>query len=185
MDVDETLFHTKAKVKVVKNGETIKELSNQEFNTYLLGPGESYDFGIFRNAEFFRKTSEPIVPILKRINRILHNIEVGKRNSKVILLTARSPFDNKKEFENTFKDYGVQIDDVEIRTVGERSGTIPIKKQKTVREYLKKGNYKRARMFDDSQANLEAFLQLKREFPSVDFTAIKVKEDGSTELLPN
>ena len=33
-DVDETMFITKAKVKVMKNGKVVKKLDNQEFNTY-------------------------------------------------------------------------------------------------------------------------------------------------------
>ena len=33
-DIDETMFITKAKVKVVKDGKVIKKLDNQEFNTY-------------------------------------------------------------------------------------------------------------------------------------------------------
>jgi len=39
-DIDETMFITKAKVKVVKNGKVIKKLDNQEFNTYKKKPGE-------------------------------------------------------------------------------------------------------------------------------------------------
>ena len=36
-DVDETMFKTKAKVKVVnKNGKVIKKLDNQQFNLYYL-----------------------------------------------------------------------------------------------------------------------------------------------------
>ena len=34
-DVDETMFKTKAKVKVVnKNGKVVKKLDNQQFNLY-------------------------------------------------------------------------------------------------------------------------------------------------------
>ena len=33
-DIDETLFHTKAKVAVVKDGNVVRMLDNQEFNTY-------------------------------------------------------------------------------------------------------------------------------------------------------
>ena len=34
-DVDETMFKTKAKVKVInKNGKVIKKLDNQQFNLY-------------------------------------------------------------------------------------------------------------------------------------------------------
>ena len=48
-DIDETLFHTKAKVKVMKGGTLVRELDNQEFNTYKRKPGEEYDFGQFKN----------------------------------------------------------------------------------------------------------------------------------------
>ena len=71
IDVDETLFHTKAHVKVMKGESVLKKLNNQEFNTYVLEPGERFDFSEFKNAEFFRKTSIPIEPVLKRVNRIL------------------------------------------------------------------------------------------------------------------
>ena len=32
-DIDETLFHTRAKIKVVKDGKTVKLLTNREFNS--------------------------------------------------------------------------------------------------------------------------------------------------------
>jgi FMN phosphatase YigB (HAD superfamily) len=50
-DIDDTLFHTTAKIKVVKDGEVVRTLTNQEFNNYELQDGEDYDFGEFRNAE--------------------------------------------------------------------------------------------------------------------------------------
>ena len=59
-DIDETMFITKAKVHVVKNGKVIKKLDNQEFNAYKKKPGEDYDFGEFKNAEVFNRTSTPI-----------------------------------------------------------------------------------------------------------------------------
>ncbi len=42
-DIDETLFHTKAKVAVVKDGRVVRMLDNQEFNTYKRKPGEEYE----------------------------------------------------------------------------------------------------------------------------------------------
>ena len=59
-DVDETMFMTKAKVHVVKNGKVIKKLDNQQFNTYKKKPGEEFDFGEFKNAEVFNRTSTQI-----------------------------------------------------------------------------------------------------------------------------
>jgi len=33
-DIDETLFHTKAKVQVSKEGNIVKILDNQQYNSY-------------------------------------------------------------------------------------------------------------------------------------------------------
>ena len=35
-DIDETLFHTKAKVQVSKGGKIIRILDNQQYNSYRL-----------------------------------------------------------------------------------------------------------------------------------------------------
>jgi len=72
-DIDETMFITKAKVKVVKNGKVIKKLDNQEFNTYKKKPGEDYDFGEFKNAEVFNRTSTPIARMINKVKVILKN----------------------------------------------------------------------------------------------------------------
>ena len=50
-DIDETMFKTKARVHVVKDGKVIKKLDNQEFNDYKLKKGEDFDFGEFTNAK--------------------------------------------------------------------------------------------------------------------------------------
>ena len=73
IDVDETLFHTFAKifVKDEKTGRIIAKLSNQEFNTYKKKPGEVFDFHEFRDAKMFKKTSIPIPKTIKRIKRML------------------------------------------------------------------------------------------------------------------
>ena len=69
-DVDETMFVTKAKVKVVKDGKVIKKLNNQEFNTYKKKAGEEYDFGEFKNAEVFSRTSTPIARMINKVRAI-------------------------------------------------------------------------------------------------------------------
>lgn len=183
IDIDETLFHTYAKIQVVKDGKVVKTLSNQEYNTYKLQPGESFDFGKFRDAEFFRQTSQPIPGVLNRINYMINAIKKSGRASKIILLTARGAFDDKQEFENTFRDYGVNIDELEVIMVGDINpgGDPAIKKQKVVRYYLKSGLYSRARMYDDSVDNLKAFLALKQEFPDIDFKAFRVTESNKIQ----
>lgn len=184
IDVDETLFHTKAHVKVIKGNNVLKKLNNQEFNTYVLEPGERFDFSEFKDAEFFRKTSIPIEPVLKRVNRILNNIERGGRKSKVVILTARSRFDDMQEFKQTFRDYGVRIDDLEIITVGDVPGQAAEKKKEVVYNFLSNHPYKRVRMFDDSLANLKAFKSLEKQFPETKFFAIHVNNKGQVYQLP-
>ena len=60
IDIDETTFHTYAKVGVYKNGKKVRDLDNQQFNTYELQPGESFNFDEFKSSEVFNKTSKPI-----------------------------------------------------------------------------------------------------------------------------
>jgi len=38
-DIDDTLLHTTAKIKVVQDGRVVRQLTNQEFNNYELQPG--------------------------------------------------------------------------------------------------------------------------------------------------
>ena len=101
-DIDETMFITKAKVKVVKNGKVIKKLDNQEFNTYKKKDGETYDFGEFKNAEVFKRTSTPIARMINKVRAILKN--ATKAGSKVIIVTADQTLTIKKHslihFEN-------------------------------------------------------------------------------------
>jgi hypothetical protein len=38
-DIDDTLFHTFVKIKVMKDGKEVESLTNQEFNVYKLKDG--------------------------------------------------------------------------------------------------------------------------------------------------
>ena len=59
IDIDETTFNTFARIGVMKDGKKVNSLSNQEFNTYDLKPGESFNFDEFTDSELFNKTSKP------------------------------------------------------------------------------------------------------------------------------
>ena len=119
-DIDETMFITKAKVKVVKNGKVVKKLDNQEFNTYKKKDGETYDFGEFKNAEVFKRTSTPIARMINKVRAILKN--ATKAGSKVIIVTARPNFDNKKTFLDTFRKQGIDIDKIYVERAGNLGG---------------------------------------------------------------
>lgn len=171
VDIDETLFRTFAKilVKDKETGKVLRELDNQEFNSYELKPDEEYDFGQFRNAKLFKETSIPIPKTVNRLKRMLRHIKADHSKSRVIFLTARSDFDNKQEFLQTFREYGIDVDlpNVYIERTGNiKTGTVDEKKKKVMMEYIKTGLYRRVRLIDDHKPNLQALIDIEKNLPS-------------------
>ena len=181
-DIDETLFHTKAKVAVVKNGKVVRLLDNQQFNTYKLKAGETYDFREFKSAEVFRRTSTPIV---KMINKAKAIVKASKNlHSKAIIVTARADFDDKETFLQTFRDHGLPIDSMHVERSGNLGMDSPAEAKKVVfRKYLNTKNYVKTRLYDDAMTNLKAFLDLQTEYPGVEFEAWFVNHDGSVKRI--
>ena len=181
-DIDETMFITKAKVKVVKNGKVIKKLDNQQFNTYKKKAGEEYDFGEFKNAEVFNRTSTPIARMINKVKAILKN--ATRAGSKVIIVTARPNFDNKKLFLDTFRQQGIDIDKIYVERAGNLGGGPAADNKKVIfKKYLDKKIYKRIRLFDDAKSNLKAFLSLQKDYPEVSFEAYHAKSNGSVNRV--
>lgn len=182
-DIDDTLLHTTAKVKVVKGGNVVQTLTNQEFNNYTLKPGEEFDFGEFRDAEKFNRESQPIEPMINKLKTILAHAG----NAKVIMLTARADFDNKKLFLKTFSDLGIDMSRVHVHRAGNIEGdSLPAEKKAVwVRRYLDTDKYNHVRLYDDSMTNLRVFKGLKQEYPEVDFRAYYVGPRGETSALEN
>ena len=56
-------------------------------------------------------------------------------------------------------------------------------KQIIFRKYLKTGEYARIRLFDDHKENLEALLDLKKEFPNVEMFAYLADLKGSVKRI--
>lgn len=174
IDIDETIFSTFAKIYVMVNGIIVRKLDNQEFNTYKLQPGESFDFNEFRDAEMFRKTSIPIPKTINRIKRMFKNIKL--RNSKVIFLTARANFLNKETFLQTFREHGIPIDNIYVERAGnEKTGTTSQRKEKIVLKYLATGLYRRVRLIDDDMANIKGFLSIEKKLPQNIINKVKEK----------
>lgn len=181
-DIDETLFHTKAKVKVVKGGKVVRELDNQEFNTYQRKPGEEYDFGQFKNAEYFRHTSVPVEKMIERAKNVVK--AKGNPHSRAIICTARADFDDKEMFLQTFRDHGIDIDQMHV----ERAGNLKIDssaeaKKVVFRKYLNTKNFVKARLYDDAMSNLKAFLDLKKEYPNIEFESWFVDSSGNVKRV--
>ena len=181
-DIDETLFHTKAKVKVVKGGKVVRELDNQEFNTYERKPGEEYDFAEFKDAEHFRKTSVPVTKMIDRAKKVVK--AKGNPHSRAIICTARADFDDKEKFLQTFRDHGIDIDQMHV----ERAGNLKIDssaeaKKVVFRKYLNTKNFVKSRLYDDAMSNLKAFLDLKKEYPNIEFESWFVDSSGNVKRV--
>jgi hypothetical protein len=182
-DVDETMFKTKAKVKVVnKNGKVVKKLDNQQFNLYKKKAGEEFDYGEFKNAEVFNRTSTPIARMINKVKVILKN--AVRKGSKVIIVTARPNFDDKELFLDTFRNQGIDIDKIYVERAGNLGGGPAADNKKVIfRKYLDQKIYKRIRLFDDAKSNLKAFLSLQKDYPDVSFEAFLAKPNGSVSRV--
>jgi hypothetical protein len=182
-DIDDTLMHTTAKIKVKDNdGNVVRSLTNQEFNDHKLEDGHSYDFSEFRSSDKFKDDSEPIRPAIAKLKAIHNNIKnKPSSKSRIIMNTARADFDDKEKFLSKFRAHGIDIDNIHVH----RAGNIPgdeqpaQKKLVYIRKHLDSGNYREAHMYDDSTTNLRAFKSLQSEYPNVKFHAWHAKPDGS------
>lgn len=170
VDIDETMFKTFAKVLVKKNGKVVRELDNMQYNSDTLGKGEEYDFGQFRDAEFFKKTSIPIPQTFNRIKRMISQIKLMDSGSKIVFLTARGSFGDMKTFKDTFKENGIDIDgktvDVEMSGDEWKPGkSIDDVKKKVMLRYISTGEYRRVRLIDDHKPNLKALKDIEKNLP--------------------
>jgi hypothetical protein len=180
-DIDDTLFHTTAKVNVTKDGKHVAALSNAEYNSHKLPKGHKYDFSEFRSAEKFSSESKPVHRMLNKLKAI-HGKVKDRPNSKVILNTARADFDDKDTFLDKFRKHGVDIDNIHVHRSGNDQTpglSVAEKKTQVIRDHLSTGKFKHVSLYDDSKQNLKHFMNLKNEHPNVTLRAYHVQPDGS------
>jgi len=171
IDIDETLFFTKANILVKdKEDNILKKLTNSEYNTYELQDGEHFDFSEFVSTELFVQTSVPNKPMIDILKELFENTKTTQ--SEVYLLTARQDFDDKDKFLEFLVKHGIEAghkDDQKVHVI--RAGNIQgldnaSKKYHIIKEMLE-GNdfFETVRLYDDSANNLEAFNDLKLDYP--------------------
>lgn len=155
-DVDDTLIHTSANILIMKNGKHINTISNTQFNTYKLKPGESFDFREFDDAELLSKeTFTKYWDTLKR--------EYNK-GTHISILTARNDIDMIRNF---FLTNGIDIKMELVFAVNDPRlnlfGSVAEKKAVIIKRLSKLG-YKTLVFFDDSEDNLHAAKSLENKF---------------------
>ncbi|MCK5016106.1 MAG: hypothetical protein KAS32_03460 [Candidatus Peribacteraceae bacterium] len=174
IDIDCTIFDTKSLIYIMKDGNVVHKLDNQEFNTYKLKDGEEYDFREFRDAKIFSETSIPIPRVIDRIKKMM--IKAEMRGSRIVLLTARADFDDKEVFLKTFSDVGIPIHDIYVERTGNLpSGTISERKEVTIMKYIKDGDYRRVRLIDDDMGNIEGFIRTMENLDPAIIQNVKTK----------
>ena len=173
-DIDDTLVNTQTRVHVMRDGQVVRSLNSHDFTHYRLKPGETFDFGDFTDAREFFNNARPIIPM---IDQLKHDINTG---NKVVMVTARSDFDDKELFLDTFRKFGIDMSRVHVYRAGNITDRMATEKKKKliIRELLRQNYYTKAIMYDDAEPNLHSFVSLKSEYPNTRFYAWHVSPDG-------
>lgn len=179
-DWDDTLSHPSDKVRVhVKDssGKVVHSLKTHEFNHHKLEPGHHYDFADFKSTKKFS-----VRPIKKMVNKLK---AIHKNGGKAEILTARSDFDDKHKFASKVKSgSGIDIHKVHVRRAGNLGGPPHEAKAKIISAAIEKHGYEKVHLYDDSKANINSMLELKKKHPNVSFHGHHVEHnpDGSIKV---
>ena len=138
---------------------------------------------------------------------MLSQIKGMDSDSRIVFLTARADFDNKKMFLSMFEKHGINMDkpNVYVERAGNmKGGTVDSNKKRIMMEYVKTGIYRRVRLIDDHLPNLKALKSIEKSLPKdiedkvikkynldmeneslppISFYALLVNEDGSLKLI--
>ena len=106
------------------------------------------------------------------------------KGSKVIIITARADMDDKKLFLRTLDSHGIPLRKVFVERAGNvGGGNSAQNKAVVIKKYLDTGEYARVRLFDDHKENLQALLDLKREYPTVEMFAYLADKNGNVKRI--
>ena len=165
-DIDDTLFRTSARARIVSTKGQVKYLSSEELKDYELSADEKICFAEFRDAKKFAEESQPIESMIKIAQDCIKKTAEG---SKTILLTARADLDCKTRFLEYLNSSGLDINHIYVERAGNFSNLkAPEAKKLIIKHYLESRSYQQAYLFDDSLDNIDSFSDLKVMFPSVE-----------------
>jgi hypothetical protein len=172
-DIDDTLFRTSARARVVNTKGQVKYLSSEELKDYEFSASEKICFAEFRDAKKFAEESQPIESMIKIAQDCVKKTADG---SKTILLTARADLDCKTMFLEYLACEGIDINNTFIERAGnlKKLETAQAKKQ-IISKYLETGLYNQVYLYDDSLKNIQSFVTLRSTYPKIKLVPIHVK----------
>lgn len=203
VDIDETVFHTTAEVKIrlAESGALIASLSNQEWNAYpregIRSKTEIADFSEFSSSEKFFRESLPIEPMVSKLQEWSYKMrtDIKYADDMVVFVTARGDFDDRELFLDTFRQHRIAIDDERhfyVSRTGNLSDDARINHLPLSTAQRKKIVYLArlmdempdiAELYEDDLANIKDFLQLKKEMPSIKYRAFLVKNGTVRQIF--
>ena len=145
-DIDDTLIKSNARVYVMKNGKITCSLDTQEYNHYVLKPGESFSYEEFGDLK--KMLEADVTPYFKTMEREY------REGVHISILTARA---NSKLIHDFFmKKANIDIHPKLIFTIGDDMSDLSVaeKKAKCIRTLVGYG-YKTLIFFDDNVDNLK------------------------------
>lgn len=156
-DVDDTLIKSDVKVYVMKNGEIVNRLSSEDYNTYKLKPGESFDYSEFDDEHILNKSQ-----FLKYWDTLKREYSEG---THIGILTARADKDMIYRF---FKSKGFTIKNELVFAISDpklklKGNTIEERKASAIETIIKYG-YNTIVFFDDNQDNLNKAKKLEQRY---------------------
>jgi hypothetical protein len=154
-DLDDTIINTTAEITLYKNGKFERNMSNAEFNDYILKPDESFGFEQFSDQEIlYKETFTPYWNTLKREYR---------KGTHIGILTARS---DSKMIKRFFLSRGINIKDELVIAVNDPllglSGSIQDRKTEAI-TILADAGYSTFIFFDDNLPNLTSAKKLENK----------------------
>jgi hypothetical protein len=185
-DLDDTLMRTAARIRVRDaGGRELRSLSPAEFTTYVLGPGERFDFGDFADVGILARGI-----VVKYTRSIIETLLRRGTRSDFAVLTARGDKNLHAPFLiRLFASlFGLRLRNSLIfnlsdarflrhKEASELPGpfqgrryaqlTIPERKALVLAQDLTARGYNDISLYDDSRENLQSFRVIRHAFPGV------------------
>lgn len=182
-DMDDTLFwynETEASPMVHVYGpdeRLVTRLTVAEHESHDLSPGYYFSYNEFKSAEKFFGIANPIPKMIAKLNSLVSS------NKDVVIVTARTDFDDRDLFLKKLEISGIPIDYVHVHRSGnikERYETTAAAKRRMIENIIQDGHYTHVEMWDDSEENLREVLSLSNIKVTARLVSYNTKTGGTT-----